>query len=187
MKELDLFYKILLSDKPSELIKENEEYFFELIPDLKKCKGFNQNSKWHIYDVYEHTLHVVDGVDNNIIMRIAALFHDLGKPYVYKKDENGNGHFYNHWVKSNEIFLKFAKDNNFPDDMTRVISNLILYHDLSLEMKDIKLKALIKEIGKENIKYLFNLKRADLKAQSSEFHYMLDRYDKEEEKLNNLV
>ena len=47
MKELDLFYKILLSDKPSELIKENEEYFFELIPDLKKCKGFNQ---WNKFD-----------------------------------------------------------------------------------------------------------------------------------------
>ena len=65
-----------------------------------------QKNIWHVYDVYEHILHVIDGVPNNITLRLAALFHDIGKPFVYKEDENGVGHFYGHWNKSKEIFEK---------------------------------------------------------------------------------
>ena len=86
-------FSILLSEKPSILIKQNEEDIFKLIPELKRCKGFNQNNPWHPYDVYEHILHVVDNVDNDLILRLIALFHDIGKPEVYKEDEQGIGNF----------------------------------------------------------------------------------------------
>ena len=56
------FLEILLSDDVYNKIKENEKEIFGLIPELEICKDFNQNSEWHIYDVYEHILHVVAGV-----------------------------------------------------------------------------------------------------------------------------
>ena len=105
--KLDFLINILLSDKPSKNIKLNEKQIFEMIPELSACKNFNQNNIWHIYDVYDHILHVVDGVPNSLALRMAALFHDIGKPFVYTEDENGIGHFYDHWNKSNEIFLNF--------------------------------------------------------------------------------
>ena len=95
--ELKLLFNILLSKEPSRLIKENEEYIFSIIPELKNTKGFNQNNLWHIYDVYEHILHVIDGVPGDLTLRLVALFHDIGKPFTYTVDENNVGHFYNHW------------------------------------------------------------------------------------------
>ena len=75
--------EILLSDNVYEQIKQTEQEVFKLIPELKVCKGFNQNNQWHIYDVYEHILHVISGVENNICLRLAALFHDIGMSLVY--------------------------------------------------------------------------------------------------------
>ena len=46
--------EILKLEKPSIEIKNNEEEIFKLIPELEKCKGFEQNNEWHPYDVYEN-------------------------------------------------------------------------------------------------------------------------------------
>ena len=43
--------KVLQSSNVYELIIEHEEEIFKLIPELKVCKGINQNNKWQIYDV----------------------------------------------------------------------------------------------------------------------------------------
>lgn len=177
-------YKILLSDKPSIKIKNNEEELFELIPELEKCKGFNQNNDWHIYDVYEHILHVVDYVDNDIILRLAALFHDIGKPLVYTEDINGIGHFYGHWIKSQDIFLLFALNHNIDEDIRCVVSNLILYHDKNMgKLNDNELKHILELFDYDGIELLFNLKRADLLAQNSKYHYLLNDCEEQKKKI----
>lgn len=182
MNKNELF-NILLSNKPSMEIQRREEEIFELIPELKDCKGFDQNSSWHIYDVYEHTLHVVDNVNDNINLRLAALFHDIGKPYTYSEDEKGNGHFYNHWQKSKEIFLNFAKNNDLDKKLTNDVANLIYYHDVDFNKESNLLLDVIEKIGYDNISDLFNLKKADLLAQSQKYHYLLDDYNKQENKI----
>lgn len=177
---------ILLHDKPSEAIKNNEEEIFSIIPELRLCKNFNQNNNWHIYDVYEHILHVIDGVPNNWILRMAALFHDIGKPLVYHEDENGVGHFYGHWNKSKEIFDSFAIEYNLEEGAKNIISNLILYHDLNIDkISDNELKKLINVLNKDGIMMLFQLKRSDLLAQNEQYHYLLENYDKQEQRILN--
>ena len=52
MKAEELF-KILLTNKPSDLLRQRENELFELIPELEKCKGFDQHNPWHVYDVLE--------------------------------------------------------------------------------------------------------------------------------------
>lgn len=170
--------EILSLNKPSIYIKLYEDMIFDLIPELKVSKGFKQNNKWHIYDVYDHTLNVVDYVDaNNINLRYAALFHDIGKPYVYSEDENGVGHFYGHWDKSLELFLKFAKRNLFSENDIEQISKLIKYHDINFEhLTEEELYEIINVFSREELILLFKLKRADLLSQSSEFHYLLEKY-----------
>lgn len=170
--------EILSLNKPSIYIKLYEDMIFDLIPELKVSKGFKQNNKWHIYDVYDHTLNVVDYVDaSNINLRYAALFHDIGKPYVYSEDENGVGHFYGHWDKSLELFLKFAKRNLFSENDIEQISKLIKYHDINFEhLTEEELHEIINIFSREELILLFKLKRADLLSQSSEFHYLLEKY-----------
>lgn len=173
-----------MKDVPSKHIKENEDIIFEMIPELEMCKGFNQNSVWHDYDVYEHILHVIDGVPNDIILRLVALFHDLGKPATYTEDENGVGHFYGHWEVSKEIFEEFAVKNNIDLELRDSVSNLILYHDLNMgKLDDDKLNELINIFGKKDLKRLFILKRSDLLAQNKQFHYLLDDYNEQEKRM----
>lgn len=185
-KEMDINFliDILLQDKPSEFIRKYELKIFETIPELRLCKGFNQNNIWHIYDVYEHILHVIDGVPNNWILRMAALFHDIGKPFVYQEDENGVGHFYGHWNKSKEIFDSFAIKCNLEESSKKIISNLILYHDLNIDkLSDDELAELVDVLNTDGIILLFQLKRSDLLAQNEQYHYLLENYNKQEEKM----
>jgi len=179
--------EILLSEDVYERLKQNEQEIFELIPELRACKGFEQNNKWHIYDVYEHILHVVVFVDNNVSLRLSALFHDIGKPSLYTEDHNGIGHFYNHWNKSVEIFKKYKSNFDLSDDDVSLICNLIFYHDINIDkMAEEELNHMVNEIGLAFIKLLFSLKRADLLAQSPEFHSLLSNIDKQEQKVKKL-
>lgn len=182
--DYSLLFEILLARNPSLAIKENEEYVFSLIPDLVKCKGFEQNNDWHIYDVYEHILKVVDGVSSNLAIRLAALFHDVGKPYVRTKDEKGVDHFYDHWTKSKEIFMLFARKYNLNEDLVKTVSKLILYHDFDFQnISDAVKDIVLNSFTIEEIKMLFELKESDLLAQNSEYHYLLDNYKKQKNRL----
>ena len=170
-------YKILLSEKPSKLIVNNEEEIFKLIPELKMSKEFNQNNPWHIYDVYNHILHVIDNIENNLTLRLVALFHDIGKPFTYTEDENKVGHFYNHWLISQKIFDEFAIKYNIENKET--ISKLIYYHDYSLN----KLDEIDELFTIDELTMLFKIKRADLLAQNNKYHYILNDIDKKEKEL----
>ena len=171
------FIYTLLSEKPSFYISKNEEQLFKLIPELKVCKGFNQNNDWHIYDVYDHTLSVIDNVSPNFYLRLAALFHDIGKPLSYTEDENGVGHFYGHWIKSKEIFDKYADKYNLDDYTKSIVSNLILYHDIRIpKLSENEIDELLNIFEPNEIEMLFELKRADLLSQNSKYHYLLDDY-----------
>ena len=179
--------EILLSNDVYDSLRQNEEEIFELILELRACKGFKQNSRWHVYDVYEHILHVVSGVESNICLRLSALFHDIGKPLTYTEDNNGKGHFYNHWNKSVEIFKKHQDNFGLSKEEISLITNLIFYHDINIDkMTDEELKNMIIKIGISNIKLLFLLKRADLLAQSPEFHHLLLNIDKQEQNITKV-
>ena len=175
-KELE---KILLEDKPSIQIKQREQELFELLPELKRCKGFNQQNEWHIYDVYEHILHVIDGVPSEISLRLAALFHDLGKPSTFTTDEKGIGHFYGHWQESLNIFNWYIQNNELDPELIKKVQIYIYYHDISLDKVN---DETLRKIGKENIGPLYTLKRADLLAQNPKFHYLLEDYGEQEQR-----
>ena len=183
---LEELYNILLSDNPGNSIRNNEEEIFRLIPELKTCKGFNQNNEWHIYDVYEHILHVVDEVSPNITMRLAALFHDIGKPLSYTEDENKVGHFFGHWDESIKIFNAFADKHTIDKDIRERINDLIYYHDTNIsKMNDERLSELKERLGTKGIIELFELKRADLLAQNEKYHYILEEKKKQKELILN--
>ncbi len=172
---------ILMSDTPSALIKENEEAVFALIPELGRCKGFRQNNPWHIYDVYEHILKVVDPVDRDRVLRFAALFHDVGKPDVYHEDENGIGHFFGHWEQSCKIFQTFSEKYELDVDFTNSVLDLIFYHDINFDKLTPELGERISEtFDARKLRMLFALKRADLRAQNPAYHDLLTAYDRQE-------
>lgn len=186
--------EILLMDNPSVLLNRKclRDEVFDLIPELSKCDGFDQHSSWHPYDVLNHTYHVVDATDNVLELRLAALFHDLGKPDTYEaeyKDGKEIGHFPKHWERSNGIFIAFAAANNIDIETTKLVSKLILNHDHRFrypsgaeafeELNKDLINYLTKEFSSDEIKMLYSLRRADVDSQVVPPNYKLD-YDLEE-------
>ncbi len=180
---VEFLESILMSDTPSEFIKKNEDRLFSVIPELKKCKGFHQNNPWHIYDVYEHILKVVDLVSNDKTVRFAALFHDVGKPDVYYADEKGIGHFFGHWEQSCKIFQTFSKRYQLDVDFTNSVFDLIFYHDINFDkLTDEEWKQILIKFDASKIEKLFEIKRADLLAQNPEYHYLIANLELQEKR-----
>ena len=176
MTPLEL-YKTLNEDKPSDTLRQKEDELFELIPELGDCKGFDQHTIWHPYDVYEHTLRVVDYVPKNNYLRVAALFHDVGKSIVYKK----TGSFKNHWVDSIEVFNNFMKKHNIDDPLSTYVKYLIYYHDLPANLIP---DSVVFLFGVEGIQRLYEFKEADLRAQNPDFYEeTMQRYEVEKQGL----
>jgi tRNA nucleotidyltransferase (CCA-adding enzyme) len=183
MKHSELM-EILLSERVYDQIKQNETEIFALIPELKVCKGFEQKNSWHIYDVYEHILHVVAGVEAKRSLRLAALFHDMGKPRAFTLDDEGIGHFFGHWDHSVDIFRAYAPQFGLSDPKKRLVENLIFYHDVNIQkMTDEQIDKMIAEIGHENIEALFAIKKADLLAQSEKYRGLLETIQKQEQSI----
>lgn len=82
---------------------------------------------------------------------------------------------------------KYIEKFNLSEEESIIIKNLIFYHDMNLGNKtNLELIKIINNIGVKNIKMLFELKRADLLAQSKEFHYLIRDICEQEEKILKL-
>ena len=158
---------ILMEEKPSNVLLDRKEELASIIPEFSKTYDFDQKTIWHTKDVFRHTLMVVDGVSNDLRVRLSALFHDIGKPEVMTLDEEGNGHFYGHWEKSEEIFQKYQDKFSLEEEDIYLVRNLIYYHDLTLNLKSFPVFQ--REFSREDMKYLFDLKKADSMAHNEIF------------------
>jgi len=80
----DEFEKIIMSKNPASgiLMLQKFNLLKNIIPELEEGIGCEQSGE-HIYDVWNHLLHAVQhAADKNwpLEIRLAALFHDIGKP-----------------------------------------------------------------------------------------------------------
>ena len=80
---------------------------------------------------------------------------------------------------------KISCFNSFISEYDKdLIINLIYYHDINIDkMSDNEVNNMIQNIGEDNINLLFDLKRADLLAQSLDYPYLLEDIHRQEEKI----
>ncbi len=180
--------QLLITDNPAKYIRDNLEVIFTILPELKPMHNFEQKNPWHIYDVLEHTLKALESTEKNIFIRLAVLFHDIGKPKSFFTDKNGVGHFYGHPKISVEMFLEIAKRLKMDNKTKRVVTQLIEKHDVTLSAKPEKIYEFIKEFGIECIPLLFAVKRSDNKGQNPEMtQKVLEELDILEELYNEYI
>lgn len=157
--------KILLSNKPSRGIRLLDELgLLEFIfPEVFRTKGFNQHSTFHKDDVYNHSLNVLDKTKDNLNIRMAALYHDVGKIDTFFLDENGEGRFFGHQkVSENSLRerLKILKYSNKLIEDTTILVRRHMDNTSTYTKKSVR--KLLRNLGEENLLNLFDLQKADV-------------------------
>ena len=141
-------------------------------------KGFDQRNPHHIFDVLEHTATVVEKADKEPVARLAALFHDIGKPDCFTVDEAGIGHFYGHGAISTEITRSVMNRLKFDNDTKKKVLELVEKHDAPIESSQRAVKRVLNKLSEEQFFNLIALKRADNFGQSPLHRERQKHYDK---------
>ncbi len=165
----DEFIKIMMSDNPKrglELAHKVGILKF-VVPDLEKGINIDQGGI-HQYDVWEHLLRSLQLTADKkwpLELRIAALFHDIGKPDTRRKIEGKTKWtFYGHEVVGAKMTKKILADLIFPQKLIEKVVKLVRWHMFFSDTETITLSAvrrLIVNVGKDNIWDLMNIRIAD--------------------------
>lgn len=104
---------------------------------VKTVNFGNQNNNSHQYELFEHILRTVDSVDTNglsekdaLKVKIAAFFHDIGKPNVAQLNEKtGQTQFIGHAKQSADIAKGILGNIGYSEQEIAELSFLIQSHD----------------------------------------------------------
>ena len=166
----DEICKILISPNASrglELLKDTN--LLELIlPEINSLVDFSPKCTNHNRNVFNHTLRVIDNTENDLLLRLSALFHDVGKLNTLTPFDNGRfygfpGHSIEGAIMSKRILSKLRFDNN----TIKIVSKLIEHHlvlNVDTMLTKYEVKKLLNDVGKNNISLLFKLQRADINS-----------------------
>jgi tRNA nucleotidyltransferase (CCA-adding enzyme) len=136
-----------------------------VLPELEQGYKVGQN-KHHMYTVWEHNLLALQyAVVNNwsLEVRLASLLHDVGKPKV-KRGEGKNSTFHGHEVVGAYMTEKILERLKFPKKQSLKIANLVRFHLFYYNVDEVtesSVRRLIRNIGKENVEDLLQVRMAD--------------------------
>ena len=181
--------KMICGKNVGDVFKKYPEVVSKIIPELEKSVGFDQKSKYHIFDVYTHTYKSISISENNVILRLALLFHDCGKPYVYTTDEAGFRHFIGHQKESVRLaenaLLRLKCDNK----TLEMVKTLVLYHDYKLERGKKYIKRFLTKVSFDEARLIIKMKYADMASHApkcimseeerDEFLFWIDELERE--------
>lgn len=160
--------KLLVSDHPEQIHEAYKLGITKVIlPEWDAMVGVSQNTPHHKYDVAEHTLYTLKNIKNDKVLRLAMLFHDMGKVAMKTTDENGRDHFKGHALASEEIARNVMRRLKFDNDTIKKVTRLVCYHDYHIEPTPQNVRRAMNRIGVELFPYYLAVQLADVKAQSA--------------------
>ena len=157
----------LLSENPEETFQmlQKKGALKKLLPELENCVNVDQHHPKHHLDVFGHTLAVVAATQQDLVLRWAALLHDISKPLTRTIDEHGIGHFYGHNEKSADMARKILTELNYPSEFIDQVESLIHYHMIRLHVHTEKaVGRFTRKLGTQGVEKLIQLFRADKSA-----------------------
>ena len=157
---------ILCGAGTGELLRRHREIAAVCLPELRPAFDFEQHNPNHCYDVWEHTLHAVDNIAPDPVLRLAMLFHDIGKPATFSLDENGVGHCYRHHLVSARIAEDVLRRMRCDNETREAVVTLVDYHDRYRRFPRRTTGRLLSELGAERTRQLLQVIEADIKAQN---------------------
>jgi len=167
--------KILLSPNPARGIDllVNTNLMRYIVPEFYGLIDLGQG-KNHIKDAYEHTLNVLDRGkerdhgEDNLVFRLACLFHDIGKQFTYTQ-VGSDVHFYKHHSVGAMMTRDIMKRLTYSNEECDRVCKLIDCHMMPLQMRKIEItpkvvRRFIRNVGSINLGLLFDLNVCDVRA-----------------------
>ncbi|WP_296013565.1 CCA tRNA nucleotidyltransferase [uncultured Adlercreutzia sp.] len=138
-----------------------------VLPELVAMKGFVQHTKYHIYDVLEHTAWVCQHTPPEPLQRWSALFHDMGKPAA-SFFEGDVEHFYGHAAISVQLSEGIMHRLPFPAWLRRDVPVLVRTHDDVVPANARAVRRMLGRLGGRTdlFEALCDIKRADALSQA---------------------
>jgi tRNA nucleotidyltransferase/poly(A) polymerase len=133
--------KLLMGREPARALRlaRDTGVLTELLPEFEPAVGFDQESRYHSLTLDEHTFAVVQAAADkgrSLAVRLAALFHDLGKPLVAWRGADGRLHYYakpghaakGHEQVGGELANRALNRLRYPNDLRRRVERIIRHH-----------------------------------------------------------
>ncbi|HEX4579124.1 MAG TPA: HD domain-containing protein [Candidatus Dormibacteraeota bacterium] len=167
----DELRKLLLSEHPRaglELLRDGG-LLSVWLPELEAMIGVDQGG-FHIYDVFDHSAHTVASTKVDLVTRLAALLHDVGKPPTHALDAHGRHTFYDHPSVGAAIAEDMLTRLRFSNEDVAAVAQLVRHHLRPIqynpdEWTDSAVRRLVRDIGDQRAR-LLDLARADTHASS---------------------
>ena len=161
--------KILESAHPEELRTAYELGLTKVfMPEFDVAMETEQHNQHHKYTVGEHSIVAMQHVQAEKRIRLIMLLHDLAKPVVLTKDDNGVAHFVGHTQAGADMSRAILKRLKFDNATIDFVYRMVKHHDDRPPMDNMALvRRRISEIGLENMPMMIEIKRADILAQSN--------------------
>ncbi len=160
------FKGILVGKGAGSMLLSYTDIFIGILPEMSGMDGLDQKNPHHIYDVWQHSAHSVDAIAADEVLRLAALFHDCGKPDCFAIGEDGFGHSIGHAgigaQKAENILRRLKSDNA----TIKRVSTLVEHHGDKCPTRRAGMRRWIGKFGEEGLEQLFELMHADIMAQS---------------------
>lgn len=138
----------------------------EIMPEFTSLRTIQQNNPWHSYNAYTHSIKATEIIEPELYLKLAMLFHDLGKYDTLTTDDNGIDHFYNHGIVSCDKAREILKRLKYSNEIIDKVCLLIKEHDRHIELNKKAVKRVLNKIGEEATKDLLKIKWADICAQN---------------------
>ncbi|MBW2215383.1 MAG: HD domain-containing protein, partial [Deltaproteobacteria bacterium] len=165
-------------------------------PELLEQVGCEQN-QWHAYDVWDHTMRVLDESVNDPVERVAALLHDVAKPRTRaKSDKTNDWTFYHHEKVGADMAERWLRDYRFSNQERKLVVGLIRHHLIcyTSQWTDAAVRRFIKRVGTDGVEPLLRLGKADalgkgrnVEEELAALKELRDRVDKAMEEGNALT
>ncbi len=180
----DEFIKIINSKNPAIAMFHMKQLgVLEIIlPEIIPAIGCEQGGV-HIYDVFDHLVYALQHAadkDFPFHVKLAALFHDIGKPKTRRPGTKKTYTFYGHEVVGARIAEKIMQRLKFPKTDIELVTKFVRWHMFFSDTEAITLSAvrrMIQNVGAEHIWELMQVRECDrVGMKKAEAPYRLRKY-----------
>jgi tRNA nucleotidyltransferase (CCA-adding enzyme) len=168
--------KLLMGKHPAKALRlaRDTGVLVHLLPEFGPAIGFDQESRYHDMTVDEHTFEVIQAAAEAgapLRVRLAALFHDLGKPHVAWRGTDNRLHYYakpgfsahSHEQVSAQLANAALERLRYPTDLRQRVVRIVRAHMLDPGRADeVRARRLLQRYGVGLTFDLLDHKRADL-------------------------